>query len=158
MLPKICFNQMSLNEVVNVLSWTIFSNSGPLPLSKAVYKVYPELQNQIDDSMANWNYNDICNFIKPIIKNRYESYILQNQNLPVKYTEIWNTYNNQFMKLLSDYFELEWPVDCINIKGKIGLIPVCPRYIEQRKFEIYPQTEEQLIDTCMHKCCHFLFF
>ena len=59
---------------------------------------------------------------------------------------------------ISNYFNIKWPKEYKEISVGIGLIPVCPRYIKEKAFDIHKKNKEDLIDTCMHELCHFLFF
>ena len=75
-----------------------------------------------------------------------------------EYTTIWNEYNDKYMLEISNYFNIKWPKEYKEISVGIGLIPVCPRYIKEKAFDIHKKNKEDLIDTCMHELCHFLFF
>jgi len=157
-LPKITFNNMSVDEVVDALSWMIPETDGPLPLSELLYRLYPELKSVFNHSVDDKKNANNIKTIKPLISKRYDEYLVKNNKLPQEYQEIWNGYNDGFMKALSERLNIEWPKDCYKITAGIGLIPVCPRHIKSRSFEIYPMDQKYVIETAMHECCHFLFF
>ena len=45
------------------------------------------------------------------------------------------------------------------MEATVGIIPVCPRYLDKFSFSVHDGlTDEQLIETCAHELCHFLWF
>jgi hypothetical protein len=53
---------------------------------------------------------------------------------------------------------MEWPTGFEEITALIGRVPVCPRFINEKKFYIGFFDADNIIDTCMHELCHFIFF
>lgn len=154
MLPTITFDIMSLEEVASLLSWSIFQTEGPLPLSEKSYQCYPELIGKLGNSYQKDTFEIICSSIK----EHYDENIKELNKISEQYQIIWSQYQDAFMRSLSEYFDLVWPEDCMKISAKIGNIPVFPRYIKERRFDIGVINRTDFIDTCMHECCHFLFF
>lgn len=68
-------------------------------------------------------------------------------------------YNNLYFETLSNYLEIQWPSNIDIIEGKVGLIPVYPRYLDSFSFAIATGVAEQeIIETCAHETLHFLWF
>ena len=66
---------------------------------------------------------------------------------------------NLYFLTLSKYLDIEWPSDLDIIEGKVGLIPVFPRYLDSFSFAIATGVEEwKIIETCAHETLHFLWF
>lgn len=98
------------------------------------------------------------NTIKLAISKRYDEYLEKNSKLPNEYQEIWDKYNDKFMVALSEQLDIKWPNDCNSIIAGVGLIPIYPRDIKKRTFNIGKMDHKWVIGTSMHECCHFLFF
>lgn len=157
-LPKVKFNNMSIDDVVDLLAWTVFETDGPFPLSKYVYDMYPELKGLINWGPDKIDDLDSKKIIKSAILKRYDEYLSSNINLPDGYQKIWDEYNDKFMIALSSRLDIKWPQDCNNIVAGIGLIPIYPRDIQSRTFNIGTMDRKWVIETAMHECSHFLFF
>lgn len=146
-IPKLKFKYLTLEETSDILSWTLKDTTNVLPLKEGTLFLYPELKRLTKEDN-----------IKDIIQDRYNNFIKENNNLREEYTTIWNEYNDRYMLELSNYLNIKWPKEYKEISVGIGLIPVCPRYIKEKAFDIHKKNKEDLIDTCMHELCHFLFF
>lgn len=154
MIPKITFEPLDLEETAYILAWSLFETEGPIPLRTQTLKLYPNLE----DLKKQKNYQETIDEIIKKIYSQYEIDENTNKKLAKKYQKIWDKYNDEYMKIISNILEIKWPEDTKKIIGKVGNLPVCPRYIKERLFYIDHNTEEEIIDTCMHECCHFLFF
>lgn len=154
MIPKITFEPLNQEETAYILAWSLFETNGPLPLRNQTISIYPNLKSVKQQQ----NIQETIDEIMKKIKEQYKEDEITNKNLAIKYQQIWDKYNDEYMKIMSDILEIEWPGDTQKIIGKVGNLPVCPRYIKERMFYINYNTEEEIIDTCMHECCHFLFF
>ena len=155
MLPKINFEVMSIEEIAGILEWAILINDGPLPMSEYVFKLYPELKG------LDWKILSVEEGTGKIKNIIYETYIKNTskyERIINEYIEIWNQYNDLFMKNLSEVLNIDWSIQFENIKVKVGDIPVFPRDLENNCFYIGEMNKENLIKTIMHECCHFLYF
>ena len=75
-----------------------------------------------------------------------------------RYGLIWEQYNDAYFEELSKYFKIDWPEGFEKIDVSIGRIPVCPRFIKEKKFYVDFVDADTLVDICMHEICHFMFF
>ena len=86
--------------------------------------MYPELkdikENTIDEIVEK-------------IKSKYDMTLetINNEKLIQKFNNIWNEYNDDYFKILKKLFDVEIEE---SIVAKIGLLPVCPRFINERIF------------------------
>ena len=147
---------MTLDEVASLLAWSSHESSGALPLSEATFSLYPEIEANMD-KLSKLDYQESINLIKKLIKCKYDKSIIEfdNKSIINHYQNVWNKYNDAYSKLLSEFFHVS-----INetVDASIGLIPVCPRSIQDLSFCLYNTTDDDLVETCMHECCHFYFF
>lgn len=153
---KIKFRYMTLNEVSSVLAFSAFQTDGILPLSEGTFYLYPELKDNIS-ILEDVDYNKRIDIISKLIKEKYDDSINEFNNKKIKehYQAVWYKYNDEYFKSLSNYFNVTLNKD---VDASIGLIPVCPRDIDNLSFSVDLQDDERLIDTCMHECCHYYFF
>lgn len=146
-IPKLKFKYLTLEETSDILLWTLKDTDNILSVKEGTLFLYPELKRLTKEDN-----------IKDIIQDRYNNFIKKNNKLQEEYTTIWNEYNDKYMLEISNYLNIKWPKEYKEISVGIGLIPVCPRYIKEKAFDIHKKNKEDLIDTCMHELCHFLFF
>lgn len=156
-LPKVEFQQLNINENLESLVW--YANpknsiNSPLNFYDFVLKLFPELKNKITENMSDEEiYIIIEQNIKPILEK-----IANNSNDIKKYQQIWNQVNDNIMKDLEKKLNIKWPQNT-KIICRVGLLPVCPRDIEGRTFDInYGIDKDNLIATGIHELCHFLYF
>lgn len=154
-VPTIKFSLISLEELSTTLAWTSTDKNSPLSLSDATYYIYPELKDGLKDIKES---EEGITVISKLIANRYNKYIIDNKDISYHYQEVWNKYNDSFMNTLSSYMDIKWNENTKNIICKIGALPTCPRDIRHNCFQIYNMSDVDLVATCMHECCHFLFF
>ena len=156
---NIKFRYMELEEVASVLAWSAFMRDGVLPLSEGTFKLYPEVKKLINARIItkNMEYKDRIGVISKNIEENYQKSLAEFQEYRIleHYQSIWNKYNDEYFKVLSNYFKVSIDND---VDAAIGLIPVCPRYIKNLSFYANGMNDEKLIETCMHECCHFYFF
>lgn len=70
----------------------------------------------------------------------------------------WDKVGSEFLKILSDHFETEWPEDKPEIVGQISVLPVFPRFLDHYKYFVGYKNFENLIEICAHETLHFLWF
>ena len=146
---KVNFNLLNIEDTANILDWSSKQVEGILPLSESTFNLYPELRNIIDLSLDNKDL--ICK----TIKNRIIKFNKDNLNIIKKYELLWNKYNDSYISIMEDYFKVSIDRD---INAYLGLLPVCPRWIEDLTFNFHLCDDDRFIDICMHEICHFYFF
>lgn len=146
---KVNFNLLSIEDTASILDWSSKQSGGILPLSEGTFNLYPELKDKIDLNKDNTKL--ICN----IIKDKIEKFNQDNKE-KIKNCEIlWNKYNDRFIKVMEDIFQVTINKD---FNASIGLLPVCPRNIEDLSFSFDLCNNDSFIEICMHEICHFYFF
>lgn len=154
-MPKLYFERMNLESNIDLVSWTAFDNNELLNLSSYTKKLFPEL------SVVNSNTSEEeANLLAREVVTKYYNKNLVNMDESVKrYNDIWKKYNNEFFNNLCSYLNIDWPQDKKIIKVSVGIIPVCPRYLNSFSFSVRENmSDSQLIETCAHELCHFLWF
>lgn len=146
---KVNFKLLSLEDTASILNWSSKQIGGILPLSEATFYLYPELKGKINIDKDNTDL--ICN----LIKDRINKFNNDNKDKLKKYELLWNRYQDKYINIMEDYFKISLNKE---INAYLGLLPVCPRFIEGLSFYFDLCDEERFIDICMHEICHFYFF
>ena len=146
---KVNFSLLSLEDTASILNWSSKEVGGILPLSESTFNLYPELRGRIDINIDNKDL--ICN----IIKNRIERFNNDSKDRLKEYELLWNKYHDKFIKIMEEYFNVFINKD---FYAYLGLLPVCPRYIEKLSFYFDLCDDELFVEICMHEICHFYFF
>ena len=95
-IPKLKFKYLTLEETSDILSWTLNDKDNILSVKEGTLFLYPELKNIKEEDS-----------IKDLIKDRYNNFIKENNNLREEYTTIWNEYNDKYMLEISNYFNIK---------------------------------------------------
>lgn len=143
LLPTIKFKLMNQKETCDILFWSLHENE---TLKKWTKKLYP----QVNENMT---YQELTDKIQPY----YQNFVKENKNIAQEYFSLWNKYHNDFMNQMFKYFHCN-NFHMRHIEVGIGNIPICPRNIEEYSFFMHLKNKKQVIETCMHECCHFFFF
>lgn len=146
---KVKFSLLSIEDTASILDWSSKQTGGILPLSEGTFNLYLELKDKIDLNKDNTKL--ICN----IIKDKIKKFNQDNKDVIERYKLLWNKYNDRFIKAMEDIFQVTINKD---INAKIGLLPVCPRNIEDLSFSFDLCDDDSFIEICMHEICHFYFF
>ena len=156
---RLIFNVLEFEEVVDLLCWSIYEDKGALPLKNISYDYYPQLrevENYLETNKN--NRNKVYNVIFEDLEKVYKKYYNHSKKMVKRYGLIWEPYNDVFFEELSKYFKMDWPEGFESITASIGRIPVCPRFIKEKRFYVDFVDADTLVDTCMHEICHFMFF
>jgi hypothetical protein len=152
-LPKIIFKEMTLGENIEVIKWAYFENNGALSVHDYTIKYFPQLAN-LDMSKDN-----VYKKIEEVVTSDYNKYRDRIKSETERYNLLWERYNDNYFKMLSKYLNIEWPSDLKEINATVGLIPVCPRYLDELSFSIGTGVDgDKLLEVCAHETLHFLWF
>ena len=134
-------SMLSLDDTAQVLSWCLMETKGIMPLRNDTLEIYPELKNNKD--------------IKSAIRSKYDKFVLDNKHLVKEYKELWDKYDLDIKNYFEKLFHVKLDKE---VTAEIGLIPVCPRDIQENYFIFIPDSNDFFIQTSIHEICHFYFF
>ena len=153
--PKLKFRKMSLQENIELIKWAYYENDDLFNIHNFTIKYFPELEN-LDKKLSKEEINQI---IENVVRESYEKYQNEIEKEIQRYNAIWQPYNDLYFKMLSNYLNISWPNNIDIVEGRIGLIPVFPRYLDSFSFSVsINMSDQQLIETCAHETLHFLWF
>ena len=144
------FKVMTLEENIDLVKYAYKEKDKTLDMYKYVTSLFPELKEIKKDLDINKQIEDIVN------KRYYDNFDLLNQKI-TEYTNIWNKYNDIYLKSLSEYFDIS-NLKVSKIIANVGIIPIFPRYLDTCSFSIGIVDEEKLIETTSHEILHFFWF
>ena len=154
-MPKVEFKIMSLEDNVRFIKEIYYSDDNILDIYKYTISLFPELS----DIPKNAPKKDIDSKIEAVVTKRYNDRKEMIEDDILRYQKLWEPYNDNFFDALANYLNIKWPTNHDTIIADVGIIPVCPRYLEDFRFSIHDgMKDDLLIETCAHELCHFLWF
>ena len=144
------FKVMTLEENIDLVKYAYKEKDKTLDMYKYVTSLFLELKEIKKDLDINKQIEDIVN------KRYYDNFDLLNQKI-TEYTNIWNKYNDIYLKRLSEYFGIS-NLKVSKIIANVGIIPIFPRYLDTCSFSIGIVDEEKLIETTSHEILHLFWF
>lgn len=155
-IPKIKFKKMTLEQNINIIIDAFLNNrEKTLDIHNLLMQYFPELC----DIHKNISKEEISQKTKIIVTNYYTSNSQNIENACLEYTKTWNKYNDIYFKKLSNYLNINWPININEITCYVGMLPFFPRDIDNYTFYINPHlNEEKLTEVCAHETLHFLWF
>lgn len=153
--PKLKFRKMSLQENIELIKWAYYENDDLFNIHNFTIKYFPKLEN-LDKNLSKEKINQI---IENVVRESYEKHKNEIEKEIQRYNAIWQPYNDLYFKTLSNYLNISWPNNIDIVEGRVGLIPVFPRYLDSFSFSVSADmNDQQLIETCAHETLHFLWF
>ena len=144
------FKVMTLEENIDLVKYAYNEKDKTLDMFKYVITLFPELKEIKKDV-------DINKQIENIVNKKYnDNFDMLNQKI-TEYTNIWNKYNDIYLKRLSEYFDI-FNLKVTKIISNVGIIPIFPRYLDTCSFSIGIVDEKKLIETTSHEILHFFWF
>lgn len=154
-IPKLKFKKMTLKENIDTIKWAYYEDTGVLSVHDFTIQYFPKLAN-LDKNLPK---EEVYKIIECVVKEEYEKYEKRMEQEVIRYNNLWKKYNDIYFQELSNYLRVNWPVNLNIIEGKVGLIPVFPRYLDSFNFSISTGVEDdKLIEVCAHETLHFLWF
>lgn len=153
--PKLKFRKMSLQENIELIKWAYYENDDLFNIHNFTIKYFPKLEN-LGKNLSKEKINQI---IENVVRESYEKHKNEIEKEIKRYNAIWQPYNDLYFKTLSNYLNISWPNNIDIVEGRVGLIPVFPRYLDSFSFSVsINMSDQQLIETCAHETLHFLWF
>jgi len=154
-VPKLKFRSMTLDENIDIIKWAYYEDNGLLSVRDFTIQYFEEL-GQLDENAPK---EKVHQLIERVVKKDYYKYEERIKEEAVRYNNLWQKYNDIYFEVLSDYLSISWPNNLEIIEGKVGLIPVFPRYLDNFSFSVATGIDDlKLIETCAHETLHFLWF
>jgi hypothetical protein len=118
-------------------------------------KRYPELVKQLEDVEDKEKGIIICkNFAEKLHQINEEEILLMKDAFQIE----WKKIEVDFLSALAEHFETDWLEEKSGIVGKVTVLPVFPRHLDEYVFYVGYQNVPRMIETSAHEIVHFLWF
>ncbi|MEK6855765.1 MAG: hypothetical protein AABX66_01255 [Nanoarchaeota archaeon] len=157
MVPKLTFEAIDNPEgMIRLMNnFLIYSGKG-FDWSKIYAKEYPDfgkLIKKLDNS------EDLRKISSSFFKELYYYQLSNLKKIAKSFQLNWDKDGSKLLLALSKVVEKEWTEDCKEMKAWISLNPICPRFLEQRAFDVYWKlSNNEMKETCLHEILHFIWF
>lgn len=154
--PKVKFVIAPFKKIFPLIHYFLNPRKGDFDWSNAVYWGYPKLKRKLI------NIKDK----KEREKIEYQFFrVFYNKNLnllnkkKIFFQKEWDKINEEVMNILSEICEIDWLKKDYQMKARISLNPICPRWIKSRTFDIYYKDNlRRMKGTAIHELLHFIYF
>ena len=141
----------------SVDSILLFQGDGITPFwSDGLSYFYPQISK---DKMAALSAEDKKAYIAQELKKVWEDLTDEIGQKVVLYNSHFSQYREQIEDALSDAFEIDTRGIFNDLVGKIGLNPICPRFLEEKYFDVfYKNSERGALGMALHEVIHYIWF
>jgi len=151
--PKVKFSMIPLKLELDLFYFFLFKHSWGW--GKNIIKRHPKLE----PIMRIKKEADRKAFLKKYALDYYKKNKGQLVSQMKKDETAWRKLEKEFMHILPQIIETDWPKNRKNIRAMVSAIPICPRFLDTWKFTICGLWQEgSAIEVIMHEICHFLYF
>jgi hypothetical protein len=150
-IPRVKFQIIDLNREVELFYSFIKSNFWP----EVFDRNYPELRLILKESKSK---TDCINKYKDYFEKLHLTKSVELTLALEKIIAEWGKFGSDFLKILSEHFQTNWPMDKAEIVGYVSLLPVFPRFIDDYSFCLGHKDINRMIETSAHEIVHFLWF
>lgn len=156
MKPKVKFKIPKIDSIIESLDYFLNPPRGEESWKFGILREYPDLEKEL---------SGVKDREKRILIGHEFFYRLQKEKEKVlrstkrKFQDSWNAINDSVMNVLSVVVEKDWePRDKI-ITARICLNPICPRYLDERTFDMYYKCKtRRMKEIAIHELLHFIWF
>lgn len=141
------------NEAGTFVAFCHPRNSG-WDWSAKIYKEHPELEVLLRNKTHEDFYRTIYKYANAFIrKNKNEL-----NKLTEEYQYEWDKIGSKYIKVLSNHFNTDYPINKKTISAYISIVPIFPRSLDEWAFNVNYKNPEYMIPISMHEILHFLYF
>lgn len=155
-LPRVQFKKLSVEENLDSLVYYAKpenSKNSPLDFYQFTLRLFPTLKGKLREQMSDEEvYMILDQEVRPVLEGLYH-----HSTEVEEYQNIWDPINDAIMEDLAFRLHIQWPEE--EIICRVGLLPVCPRDILGKTFDLnYGSKNAKIIAIAIHELCHFLYF
>jgi len=153
-IPKVKFTHISLSKEVDWMHGFLFQNEWGW--GKYIIRKHSKIKKV-------FSFKTEAEQIK-FLRNYTIQFKKDNQKLieknKIKYQKEWQKIEEDFLIILSEIMQINWPQNRKTIKAMISINPICPRFLNDWSFSIFYNYKKisHAMEVIMHESCHFLYF
>ena len=124
--------------------------------SDSVLFFYPQIDK---NELEKRNYYEKKKYIHKVLEEVYENVKNELDSKVIRYNDHFQNYKSQIEDALSDAFEIDSNLYFNDLKGNITMNPICPRFLQERYFDIfYLNSERGALGLSLHEVIHYFWF
>ncbi|MEK6926961.1 MAG: hypothetical protein AABX11_00865 [Nanoarchaeota archaeon] len=156
-IPKLKFYVVdNPDEMIRLINGFLLYSGKSFNWSRLYSKEYPEFGKLIEKVQ---NPEEIKKISNDFFKKLYYDKLKELEKIAKSFQIEWDKEGEQLLRALSKIVEKEWLQDWKEMKAWVSLNPICPRFIEQRAFDIYWKAPpDKMKSTALHEILHFIWF
>lgn len=153
-MSKVKFTHISLSREVDWIHGFLFQNEWGW--GKYVIKKHPKIKKVFSFETETEQVKFLRNYTIQFKKDN-QKLIEKNK---IKYQKEWQKIEEDFLIILSEIMQINWPQNRKTIKAMISINPICPRFLNDWSFSIFYNYKKisHAMEVIMHESCHFLYF
>lgn len=153
-MPKVKFKLPTIKREAEVLTSFCKPRKTGWDWSWKVYKNHPKLGEILKDKKSDEYYKYVYKYSNGFIKKNKKKL----EKLVKEYQIQWDKINDEYLKVLSEHFETEYPADRKIITAYVSIVPIFPRFLDSWSFNVTYKNIDFAIRISMHEIVHFLYF
>jgi len=154
MLPKVQFKLPTVKREAEMFVYFCTPRKTGWDWSARIYENHPALKDVLKDKQPKelraCAYKYANNFIK--------QHKTELKSLVARYQKEWDVINDEYLKILSEHFETDYPNNRKIIRAYVSIIPIFPRFLDKWAFNVGSKKPQLMIPISMHEILHFLYF
>jgi len=159
MIPKVEFKVRDIDEYVGMLqNFLVLDNHSWASKTNSIFKAYPELKDKLEglvDVSTEQRNQIIYEFFT---KEEKENKPKMNEK-GIEFQKSWDEINDAAMSAISEVAEIAWPEKDKSITAHVSLSPICPRYIQERRYMVpWFCNTHNIKRISFHEIFHFIYF
>lgn len=152
--PKVIFKLPSASQEAKIFQLFCCYALKEFDWSHIIYEVHPKLEKIVKGSTNQKEiYKELCAYSK--------NYILENkellENLKNGYQKEWDNINDEYLKVLSEDFDVSFPRDRRVIMAYVSMVPRYPRFLDSWSFNVGLKSQYMKL-IAAHEILHFMYF
>ncbi len=155
-IPKLQVNIARLDDIFPSLHYFLNPPKGRWGWSQVIYRFYPKLAVVLRTTKDNKERKKAeYYFFTQVLKENKSALIKKKEN----FQKEWKVINDKIMLTLAELVEYKWPKKDKFILARLSLNPICPRYLQQRTFDVFYRWETRRMKAmAIHEIFHFIYF
>jgi hypothetical protein len=153
-MPKVKFKLPTIKREAEILTSFCKPRKTGWDWSGKVYKNHPELGEILKDKKSDEYYKYVHKYSSSFIKKNKKKL----EKLVIKYQKEWDKINDEYLEVLSEHFEAEYPTNRKIITAHVSIVPIFPRFLDSWSFNVSSKNPDFMVPIAMHEIVHFLYF
>jgi hypothetical protein len=153
--PKVIFGIPCKRKEARLLLRFCMPNKSGWERKKYIFEVHPVLKKQIGRS-------EITQSSFPIFYKYSKNFYKDNKKLINKnlsnYKREWGSIENDYLNLLQNILEIDWPKRKKILKAYLSISPIYPRDLNSWSFHVPFNDVNMMRMVCAHEILHFIYF